>query len=659
MRYKIVQINYEKVNALYETFVPQQEFSTEQTYFSVPSTSNNGFESKDVPSKSPLLKMPKESRLLKMFNTMGDAITDLQTMINKTLLQDAERRWVSDSQDELREFYKTDVIPMSRSLYTKLNEIKEELIEEAAQQKYELLKDELEKSSSDSKEIQANLLNRLKFLENYFQRSQAQSIDFELKLQHQREKMAFDVSWKSKLSTLNSENVLLKSQVESIVQERENIKLEFQNPFNSIKNQDLLMIISKLKSKLRTIEKRKNVNTKFDLSETLGKHVCVTPFNKNIENKDMNVSNTKVNIDRSKLVTSQSTPKPEQGSSHSVRRSTSKDNKSKNSVLKSTKSSSTYVGKTSNTTSTKSWLWHHRLSHLSSGTINQLTSNDLVDGLLKFKYNKDHICSACEQGKSKKASLPPKLVPSTESKLELLHMDLCGPVRVASINGKKYILVIVDDYSRKPNIQYFHVFGSLCYPTNDRDDLGKLKPKADIVSDDSAANTTDNDNTSSSLSIVVEQNDAPQIVSLSNEQVANAPNSPVVNEVADGFVQEDVTDFNGNMFHNAPQNPEFEIAESSSTYQDPSNMNQFHQQHRSTDKWTKNHPLEQVIGDPSKSVMTRKRLQTNTEVCIYRQEEGIVFEESFAPVTRLEAVRIFVAYAAHKNFPIFQMDVKT
>ncbi|GKA00417.1 integrase, catalytic region, zinc finger, CCHC-type containing protein [Tanacetum coccineum] len=53
-----------------------------------------------------------------------------------------------------------------------------------------------------------------------------------------------------------------------------------------------------------------------------------------------------------------------------------------------------------------------------------------------------------ERGKSKKASHPPKLVPSDHSKLELLHMDLCGPMRVASINGKKYILVIVDDFSR-------------------------------------------------------------------------------------------------------------------------------------------------------------------------------------------------------------------
>ncbi|GJV22773.1 integrase, catalytic region, zinc finger, CCHC-type containing protein [Tanacetum coccineum] len=88
----------------------------------------------------------------------------------------------------------------------------------------------------------------------------------------------------------------------------------------------------------------------------------------------------------------------------------------------------------SKATSIKSWLWHRRLSHLNFGTINNLTRLDLVDGLLKFKYRKDHLCSACERGKSKKSSHPPKLVPSDHFKLELLHMDLCGPMRVASIN---------------------------------------------------------------------------------------------------------------------------------------------------------------------------------------------------------------------------------
>ncbi|GKB39198.1 retrovirus-related pol polyprotein from transposon TNT 1-94 [Tanacetum coccineum] len=99
-------------------------------------------------------------------------------------------------------------------------------------------------------------------------------------------------------------------------------------------------------------------------------------------------------------------------------------------------------------TSTKSWLWHRRLSHLNFGTINQLTKHELVDELSRFKYDKDHLCSACEQGKSKKATFPSKLVPSKNSKLKLLHMDLCGPMRAETVNGKRYILVIVDDYSR-------------------------------------------------------------------------------------------------------------------------------------------------------------------------------------------------------------------
>ncbi|GJU22190.1 retrovirus-related pol polyprotein from transposon TNT 1-94 [Tanacetum coccineum] len=88
-------------------------------------------------------------------------------------------------------------------------------------------------------------------------------------------------------------------------------------------------------------------------------------------------------------------------------------------------------------TSTKSWLWHQRLSHLNFDIINDLAKNDLVTNLLKFKYHKEHICPSCEQGKSKKASHPPKPVPNSKKRLHLLHMDLCGPMRVESINGKR------------------------------------------------------------------------------------------------------------------------------------------------------------------------------------------------------------------------------
>ncbi|GJU75306.1 retrovirus-related pol polyprotein from transposon TNT 1-94 [Tanacetum coccineum] len=273
---------------------------------------------------------------------------------------------------------------------------------------------------------------------------------------------------------------------------------------------------------------------------------------------------------------------------------------------------------------------------------------------------------------------------------------------------------------RKPNIQYFYVFGSLCYPTNNRDDLGKMKPKADIgpglnclnsqdssddmneipsqqdldnlfgplyeeyyasstskVTNNSPVNTLDVEDTPSPSLIIVEDSDAPQIVTSSEELITQESSISVLENHFDEQLQED----------------------------DPSNMHEFHQRHRYTNKWTKNHPIKQVIGDPSKPVQTRNRLRTDAELCMYvltmsltepknineamldhswiesmqdelnqfklirnksclvakgySQQEGIDFKESFAPVARLEAVRMFVAYATHKNFTIYQMDVKT
>ncbi|GJX17581.1 retrovirus-related pol polyprotein from transposon TNT 1-94 [Tanacetum coccineum] len=105
-------------------------------------------------------------------------------------------------------------------------------------------------------------------------------------------------------------------------------------------------------------------------------------------------------------------------------------------------------------TSTKSWLWHQCLSHLNFDTINDLAKNDLVTGLPKFKYHKEHLCPSYEQGKSKKAPHPPKPVLNSKQRLHLLHIDLCGPIRVKSINGKQYVLVIVDDYSRNTWVRF-------------------------------------------------------------------------------------------------------------------------------------------------------------------------------------------------------------
>nr|GEZ86921.1 integrase, catalytic region, zinc finger, CCHC-type, peptidase aspartic, catalytic [Tanacetum cinerariifolium] len=90
----------------------------------------------------------------------------------------------------------------------------------------------------------------------------------------------------------------------------------------------------------------------------------------------------------------------------------------------------------SKATKTKSWLWHRRLSHLNFGALNHLARNGLVRGLPILKFEKDHLCSACAMGKSKKKSYKSKSEDINQEKLYLLYMDLCGPMRVASVNRK-------------------------------------------------------------------------------------------------------------------------------------------------------------------------------------------------------------------------------
>nr|GFB67748.1 retrovirus-related Pol polyprotein from transposon TNT 1-94 [Tanacetum cinerariifolium] len=105
--------------------------------------------------------------------------------------------------------------------------------------------------------------------------------------------------------------------------------------------------------------------------------------------------------------------------------------------------------------------------------------------------------------------------------------------------------------------------------------------------------------------------------------------------------------------------PTQEVAKSSSHNICNSNVPTFNQPQVSEYQWTKDHLLKQVHGNPSRPVQTRRQLTTDPKMSKgYAQEEGIDFEESFAPVARLEAVWIFIAYATYMSFPIYQMDVK-
>nr|GEY64118.1 retrovirus-related Pol polyprotein from transposon TNT 1-94 [Tanacetum cinerariifolium]GEY65856.1 retrovirus-related Pol polyprotein from transposon TNT 1-94 [Tanacetum cinerariifolium] len=115
-----------------------------------------------------------------------------------------------------------------------------------------------------------------------------------------------------------------------------------------------------------------------------------------------------------------------------------------NSIQEST--SSTPLCLMAKASPTQAGLGYRRLSHLNFDYINLLSEKDVVIGLPKLKYVKDQLCSSYELSKVKRSSFKSKVVPCSKRRLHLLHMDLCGPMRVASINGKKYILVIVDDY---------------------------------------------------------------------------------------------------------------------------------------------------------------------------------------------------------------------
>nr|GEU36100.1 putative ribonuclease H-like domain-containing protein [Tanacetum cinerariifolium] len=121
--------------------------------------------------------------------------------------------------------------------------------------------------------------------------------------------------------------------------------------------------------------------------------------------------------------------------------------------------------------------------------------------------------------------------------------------------------------------------------------------------------------------------------------------------------------------------------DASTPFHDPSNVHTYYQPYPHEKKWTKDHLLHKIIGDPKSSVRTRGQLANSclfscllsfiepanvaealrdADLVIgYSQQEGIDYDETFALVARIESIRLFLAYAAHKEFTVFQMDVKT
>nr|GEY52180.1 retrovirus-related Pol polyprotein from transposon TNT 1-94 [Tanacetum cinerariifolium] len=317
-------------------------------------------------------------------------------------------------------------------------------------------------------------------------------------------------------------------------------------------------------------------------------------------------------------------------------------------------------------------------------------------------------------------------------------MDLCGHMRVASINGKRYVLVIVDDYSR---YTWTHFVRS-------KDETPKvlinflrlvqrgLQAQVRVVRTDKGTEFLNQ-----TLHAYFAAEGILHQTSIARTPEQNAPTleptdtSPENINQAETYAENDqVAD---DKFINIFSTPVQDQGETSSRHVDSSNMHTFYKRYPSEHRWTKDHPLEQVIGNPSQSVRTRRQLESDAEMCMfalivsqteaknikeamadfawiesmqeelhqfdrldvwelvdrplctnviilkwllknkrveentvirkksrlvakgYAQKEGVNFEESFAPVARLEAVGLFIVYVAHKSFTVYQMDVKT
>nr|GEV46887.1 hypothetical protein [Tanacetum cinerariifolium] len=308
--------------------------------------------------------------------------------------------------------------------------------------------------------------------------------------------------------------------------------------------------------------------------------------------------------------------------------------------------------------STKSWLWHQRLSHLNFDTINDLAKNDLVFGLPKFKYHKEHLFPSCQQGKSKRASHPPKPVLNSRQRLHLLHMDLCGLMRIASINGKR----------------------ALCYPKNDREDIGKIGAKGDIsffivYSVDSCAYRRWLLNglqsmTSRQISSGLDLTYAPSTIT--SQQPNERELDLLFEAMYDNYIGGEPSSTQRTVMATQAQQVlnTIEPKNVKEAMTDPAwikSMQEELLQFKRLDVWVLVPAPDNITPLTLKWLLKNKhdeeqtiiRNKSRLVVKGYRQEEGIDFEESFTPIARMEAIRIFLAYAAHKSFTVFQMDVKT
>ncbi|GJY87112.1 retrovirus-related pol polyprotein from transposon TNT 1-94 [Tanacetum coccineum] len=175
---------------------------------------------------------------------------------------------------------------------------------------------------------------------------------------------------------------------------------------------------------------------------------------------------------------------------------------------------------------TQAWLWHQRLSHLNFDYINLLSKKDIVIGLPKLKYVKDQLCSSCEVSKAKRSSFKTKAVPSSKGWLNLLHMDLCGPMRDETPEVLKDFLKMIQH-----NLQAQVIF----VRTDKADTIAPSKQELDLLFgplyDEFFTAGTSSVNKSSSPTKNCKQQDTPPTTNIQSSPEPITPNTNVNAEV--------------------------------------------------------------------------------------------------------------------------------
>ncbi|GKD88740.1 retrovirus-related pol polyprotein from transposon TNT 1-94, partial [Tanacetum coccineum] len=377
----------------------------------------------------------------------------------------------------------------------------------------------------------------------------------------------------------------------------------------------------------------------------------------------------------------------------------------------------------SNASKTKSWLWHRQLSHLNFDTLNKLAKDGLARGIPMLKFQKDHLWLACALGKSKKTSHQPKAEDTNQEKLYLLHVDLCGPtndeapaaiikciknnqVRLKAIvrnvrtyNGTEFVNQTLHEWlhymtpgTSSTGLGSNPVSQQPCLPPK-RDDWDSLfqpmfdeyfntppivvspvqeaaAPRAEVLADSPVSTSIDQDALSTSIpssqehvqSLIISQGfeESPKTSTFHDDPLNESPNKDSTPQGSSSNVRQIHT-----LFEHLVEPKNFKQAMTEPSWIDTM-QEEIHEFER-LEVWElvpcpdnvfliKFKWIYKVKIDESGGVLKNKaRLVAQG----FRQEEGIDFKESFAPVARIEAIRILVAYAAHKNMIIRQMDVKT